>query len=131
MIGFNPYDIYALLYGTLTFGDSSNCTDPGNWIGNCVWFLIFVRFFIVRWYFLTYSIVIRFLFEFSFRFFLSICNCLCLLIYSHSATKGVFNTMPYPNISWPDVVCTMVWYMLHTAKAVSSKIPDQGSSSSK
>ena len=45
MIGFNPSNIYALLYGASTYGDSSIFTDLGNWIGAFVQILVFFNFY--------------------------------------------------------------------------------------
>ena len=44
MIGFNPYNIYVILYGTPTYVDSSICPYLGNWVEDFVPILIFVRF---------------------------------------------------------------------------------------
>ena len=57
--------------------------------------------------------------------------CLRLLIAYQSVMKGVFNIMSRPNTSWTDMACNVVFYVLHTDKAVADIIPDQGSFSSR
>ena len=44
VIGFNPSDIYAHLYGDLTYGNSSIFPNIGMQVGAFVLFLIFVCF---------------------------------------------------------------------------------------
>ena len=42
--------------------------------------------------------------------------------------NGVFNIMSRTNTSYMGMAFNMVWYILHTFKAVDSSIPEQGSS---
>ena len=42
--------------------------------------------------------------------------------------NGVFSIMSNPKTSWPGVACSVVWYVLRTAKAVAANTPYQGSS---
>ena len=79
-IGFNPPHIYVILYGALTYGNSSIFSNLGNGVGTLVHIVIFVRFCIPYWYFLTHSITVRFfsfvlvLVIFLFRFLLNWSN---------------------------------------------------------
>ena len=50
------------------------------------------------------------------------------LIVPESAMNGVFNIMSRPKTSLSGVACSIVWYVIHTSKAVAANIPDQGSS---
>ena len=62
-------------------------------------------------------------FYFSSWLFLCISFCLCRLIASQSATHGVFNIMSHPKTRRTGITCNVVWYLLHTAKAVADSIP--------
>ena len=76
-----------------------------------------------------YSIVVQL--SFSFWLFLYIRNFVFILIDPKSEMNRLFDIMARPNISWMGVPCNMVMYVLRTAKSVTAKIPDQGSSSSR
>ena len=45
--------------------------------------------------------------------------------------KGEFNILSPPKTSWPGVFYNVVWHVLCTTKALVSKIPAQGPSSSR
>ena len=130
MISFNPYNIYVILNGAPTYGNSLSCTYLGYWVEVVLWIFIFVRFYRTLEYFLKYSIVVRFEIFILVLAILSISCCLCILIDSQSAMKGMFNIMLRMNTSWTGIACNMVWYVLRTAKGVSDSIPDLGSSAS-
>ena len=53
------------------------------------------------------------------------------LIASQSIIDGVLIILSRTNISWSGVACRVVCYVLHTAKAVASNIPNQGLYSSR
>ena len=60
VIGFNPSNIYVLLYSAPTYGDISTCRYLGYWIRACVRLLILIRFFVACQYFILYYIVLGF-----------------------------------------------------------------------
>ena len=128
MIGFNPSNIYALLYGAPTYGDSFIFPYLVNLAGAFVQILVFVHFFILPYFVLAYSLVMRIVICIFVLDILSICNCLSFLIDSQSEMNEVFNIMLCPNTSWLGVACKVVWYIISDTKGVSASIPGQGSS---
>ena len=126
MIGFDPSNVYALLYGTQKYGDILIFPYMGYCIEAYVWLLIFVFFLVTHSYFPPYSICVWLtIFIFKLVIF-SNSYCLHRLIYSQSDTNGVFNIMSRPKNSWPGVACNMLWYVLHITKTVAAIIPAQG-----
>ena len=96
VIGFNPSNVYALLYGGPTYCDVSISPYLGYWVIAYVQLLMLISF-LLRTNTLSripYMCGLRFLF--SIWLFLSIIFCLRSLISSQSAMNGVFNIMSRP-----------------------------------
>ena len=72
MIGFNTYNINALFYIYLMYGNSYIFQKYSNRLGSFAQQLIFVNFLITHQYFLTYSAIVQFA-VFIYIFFLFFC----------------------------------------------------------
>ena len=130
-IGFNKSNVYMILYGSPLYCDISICPYLGYFIRAYVRPLINICF-LLRANTLSYILyVCNLRFLFSIRLFLPITFWLCRLIASPCTMNEVFNIMSLPKTSWPGVDCSIVRYVLHTAKYVAANIPDQGSSLSR
>ena len=127
VIGFNPYNFYALLYGAPTYCDISICPYLVYWIRVYVRFLVLILFLKRTNTLSCILYVCGLIFLFSSWLFLSIYLWLRRLIAYHSAMNGVFNVVSHQKTSWPSMACSIVWYVLRTAKSVSDNITEQGS----
>ena len=117
----NPYDIYAILYSSPAYGNSSIFAWLGYLIQAFIWSLIFILFF-AQWYFIMYFITVRLAIWFLFVLFLYIS---CFLIASQSTIDMIFNSMSQTDTICTGVACKKVWYVLHTVKAVADRISNQ------
>ena len=99
IIGFNTYNIYALLYGALVHVNSYTDSNFGKRLRTLLWIFVFIFFLIEFLYFLMYSITVQLVIFILLWYFLSIRSCLHLIIAPQSVMKGVFNIMSCTNIS--------------------------------
>ena len=130
VIYFNPSNLFALLYSALTYVEISICPYLGYRIRAYVHLLIRIQFFLC-----TNTLPhILYLWGLQKHFWLVILvffSFLPSLIAFQSDINRVFNIMSHLKTSCPEVVCSVVWYMFSTSKAVASNIPYQGSSLSR
>ena len=129
VIGFNPYNVYALLYGAPAYCDVSISPYLGYWIRAYIRLLILICFFLRNNNLSRILYLCGLQFLFSIWLLSSIIFCLRSLIASQSSLNEVFNIMSRPKTNWPGVDYSVVWYVLRTAKDVAANISDQGSSS--
>ena len=131
VIGFNPYNVYVVLYSALTYGDTAICPYLGYWIGAHVQFLIFFEFFYVLILYPVFYIWVVCEFLFSSWLCLYIIVCLRLLIASQLAMNELFSIMLHPKTIWSGLDCKILRYVLCNAKELADSISDQGLSSSR
>ena len=126
VIGFNPFNVYALLYGAPAYCNFSISPYLGYRIRGFVRLLILICIFLRIHNFspIIYMCGLRFLF--SIWLFLSIIIWSSILIAYQSAMNGVFKIMSRPKTIWTGVAYSVIWYVLRTSKSVAASIPDQG-----
>ena len=129
-MGFNPYNVFALLYSALAYCGTSVSPYLGYQIRAYV--RLFIPFFLLRTNILSRVInVCGYNFYFKVGYSHPWFFCLRSLIYSQSAMNRLLSIMSRPNTNWYGLDCSVVWYVLPTAKYVAANISDQGSSSSR
>ena len=79
VIGFNTSNVYAILYGALTYGDISICPYLGNQIKSYIRLLILICFFIAHQLFISYYIGIGVQFTIFFQV-----GYYCILLFSYA-----------------------------------------------